>query len=79
VSGRYDDTASTGPNAVLDSIVGTEVAIIYGPEGDSNGDVKVTCQAICTAYNRTSPVGDVVAFSCEFQITGDVTETTYSS
>lgn len=79
ITGRFDSTATSGPDDVLTAALGTSVAIEYGPEGSANGKIKASCNAICTAYNRTSPVGDIVAFSAEFQITGDVTEGTYSS
>lgn len=81
ISGRYDSTASTGPNAVLNGLVAgkTVVAFEYGPEGDTNGDVKYTGNCFLTAYNVSSPVGDVVAFTADFQVTGAITEGTYSA
>jgi hypothetical protein len=78
ISGRWDDTASTGPDAVLKALKGTGAnAFIYGPSGDTGGMVKITGNAILTNYSRSTPVGDVVAFSASFQVTGDVTETTF--
>lgn len=80
ISGRWDDTATTGPDAVLAAAYADEdpVAIEYGPEGNSTGEVKVSASAICTSFNRTSSLGDVVAFTADFQVTGDVTEGTFA-
>lgn len=80
LTGRFDSTASTGPDAVLEPLLGgAAVEIEYGPEGDANGKVKVTADAILTAYNRTSPIGDIVAFTAELQVSGEVTEGTWSA
>lgn len=50
---------------------------IYGPAGDTGGNVKYTGEAIVTSYSISNPVGDVVTFSLDLQVTGDVTRTTY--
>jgi len=78
MSGRYDSTASTGPDAVLSGASG-EVAFEYGPEGTANGKVKYTGNCIVTSYQISSPVGDVVGFTADAQITGAVTKGTYSA
>jgi hypothetical protein len=51
----------------------------YGPEGSASGRIKYTGECICTSYEPGSPVGDVVTYSAEYQITGPVTRGTYSS
>lgn len=74
ISGRWDETATTGPDAVLSGLKGAgESAFVYGPAGDATGAVTYTGNAILTGYSRTSPIGDVVAFTADFQITGAVT------
>jgi hypothetical protein len=78
ISGRWDDTASTGPDAVLSAALGTEVAFEYGPEGDDSGDIKHSGNCIVTAYNVSSSIGDVVAFTAEMQVTGAVTVGTFT-
>ena len=79
ISGRYDSTAASGPDAILNGIVGgaTASAFEYGPEGNGTAKVKYSGSAFLTSYNVSSPVGDVVAFSAEFQCTGDVTKGTF--
>jgi hypothetical protein len=50
---------------------------IYGPAGSTAGNVKYTGEAIMTSYSISNPVGDVVTFSADFQVTGAVTRTTF--
>jgi hypothetical protein len=80
ISGKYDSTATTGPDAVLNGLVGNDTAVTfeYGPEGDTTGDVKYSGSCFLTGYKMTSPVGDVVAFTADFQCTGAITKGTYS-
>lgn len=81
VSGRWDSTTTTGPDENLNTWLGEEAASAFefGPEGSANGKVKYSGNAYCTSYNTSAPVGDVVAFTAEFQITGAVTRGTYSA
>lgn len=78
ISGRYDSTASTGPDAVLNGLTGA-VPFEFGPEGGANGNVKYSGSCIKTGYNVSAPIGDVVAFTAEFQVTGVVTKGTFSA
>ena len=50
---------------------------IYGPAGDTGGNVKYTGEAILTSYSTSNPIGDVVTFSAEFQCSGTITRTTF--
>lgn len=59
---------------------GTEPAsrsFVYGPAGSTVGNVKYTGEAIVTSYSISNPVGDVVTYSLDLQVTGVVTRTTY--
>lgn len=80
IAGKWDSTASTGPDAIMNSIVagGTAVAFEYGPEGSGSANIKYSGSAVCTAYNVSSPIGDVVAFTGEFQVSGAVTKGAFS-
>jgi hypothetical protein len=75
VSGKFDATV----DAHLAGILGHEatVSFEYGPAGTTVGYVKFTGEAIMTKYDLSSPVGDVVSFGCDFQITGPVTRGTF--
>ena len=68
ITGPWDAT----PDAVLAGIVGKEGTFSYVPAGST---VTYAGEAICTAYQVSSPLGGAVTFSASFQITGDVERT----
>jgi hypothetical protein len=73
VSGLWDAT-------VDGYIIGTEPAtrsFIFGPAGTTSSNVKYTGECILTNYAISNPVGDVVTFSLDLQVTGNVTRGTY--
>jgi hypothetical protein len=84
ITGLTDATISV--SGIWDSTVdgyiagGTEPAsrsFVYGPAGSTAGNVKYTGEAIVTSYSISNPVGDVVTFSLDLQVTGPVTRGTY--
>lgn len=79
ISGKYDRTATTGPHAILTGLIGLETtsSFEYGPDGSTNGYVKKTGEVFLTSYVVSSPVGDVVTFTADFQVTGAITETVW--
>jgi len=68
ISGAWDAVV----DAVLAGIVGKEGTFSYVPAG---GTVTYAGEAICTAYQVSSPIGGAATFSASFQITGDVERT----
>jgi hypothetical protein len=52
-------------------------SFVFGPAGSTAGNVKYTGEAIVTSYSISNPVGDVVTYSLDLQVTGVVTRTTY--
>ena len=82
IVGLKDTTISVRNfDATVDGYLsGTEPAsrsFIYGPAGPTGGNVKYTGEAIMTSYSLSNPVGDVVTFTADFQVTGAVTRGTY--
>ena len=79
VSGKWDSTAATGPDVILQGLIGLETTSTYevGPEGSTTGKIKYTGECFMTSYEVSAPVGDVVAFTAEFQFTGTQTRSTY--
>ena len=83
IVGLKDTTISVSGiwDATVDGYLsGTEPAsrsFIFGPAGSTGGNVKYTGEAIMTNYSHSNPVGDVVTFSADFQVTGAVTRGTY--
>ncbi len=49
----------------------------YGPGGSASGDVRYSGSCILTNFGRTSPIGGVVSFSADFQISGSVLRDTF--
>lgn len=78
LQGIYDSAAG-GPQEVLEPLLGTACTIVYAPAGDGSGQVEKTFEAVLTSYEETVPVADMITWSAEFQIDGDVTVGTISS
>jgi hypothetical protein len=72
MSGTYDTTAVTGPRAALKPLLGTTVAVIRQPEGTLSGKPQDSFNAVMTGYVETNPVADMIKWSAEFDIDGDV-------
>lgn len=80
ISGHYDPTTTTGPNAVLAGLALSATATAsfeYGPEGTTSTNIKYSGECWCTEYKITSAVGNKVSFSATFQVDGVVTVGTY--
>ena len=83
IVGLKDTTISVSGlwDATIDGYLsGTEPAsrsFIYGPAGSTVGNLKYTGEAIITNYSVSNPVGDVVTYSVDLQVTGAVTRGTY--
>ena len=75
MSGTYDNTASTGPRGKLEPLLGTICAVVRQPEGAGTGKAQDSFDALLTKYVETSPVADMVKWSAEFEIDGDVDST----
>lgn len=77
IEGSFDATV----DGYLAGVVGTETSLSfeYGPEGSTNGFVKLTGECFLTSYEVSGGVGDIVSFSAEFQVTGAITRGTYSA
>jgi len=74
VSGIFDATVD---GYIMGGSEPTSRSFIYGPAGSTGGNVKYTGEVIVTNYSISNPVGDVVTFSLDLQVTGSVTRTTY--
>jgi hypothetical protein len=76
ISGKWDDTASTGPDAVLAGIIGKETTSTFefGPSGSGAGKVKYSGECFLTGYKRSAPTGGVVTFTADFKVSGAVTK-----
>lgn len=78
LEGIYDNGA-TGPRDVIEPLIGgASVTLIRRPEGTGAGLPQDSVSVIVTSYVESSPVADMVTWSCELQCTGDITSTNQS-
>ncbi|QDP46755.1 MAG: hypothetical protein Tp156SUR915002_45 [Prokaryotic dsDNA virus sp.] len=75
LSGLFDATV----DAILGAVIGQSATLSfeYSPEGTASGKVKYTGECILTSYSLSSPVGDVVGYSADLQVSGAVTRGTH--
>lgn len=78
ISGKWDGAAGA-IDVTLAPDLGNATArtFVYGPAGNTAGNVRYTGSCFLTSYQITGAVGDVVTFSAEFQVTGNVTRDTF--
>jgi hypothetical protein len=80
MGGFYDSTASTGPRAVLQPLIGGEnVTVVRQPEGEGASLPQDSFDAQLTEYKETNPVAEYIAWTANFQISGDVDSTAQSA
>lgn len=77
MGGLYDTTAS-GPKAIIEPLIEAKanVTVIRRPEGTGSGLPQESFSVLITSYVETSPVADMVTWSCDMQKSGAVTRTT---
>ena len=79
LSGIFDDTATSGPDAVLGPLRTHTSAVDfeYGPEGSGTGDVKYSGTCWMLYYELRSRVGNKVEWTAALQVEGVVSRGTY--
>lgn len=79
ISGKWDDTTSTGPDAIISGLVGLETTSTFefGPAGSAAGKVKYTGEVFLTGYKRSTPVGGVITFTADFKLTAALSRTVW--
>ena len=75
----WDDTATTGPDAVLGPLRTHTAAVTfkYGPKGSTGGFPRYTGSVLVTDYTITSRIGSLVLARAEFVVSGAVTRDTF--
>lgn len=91
ISGMFDSAAS-GADETLNAIYGQDYpssgadaagangpgfAFNYGPYGNASGAIKYSGRVHLVSYQVQGSVGDMVAASCDFQVTSAVTRGTF--
>lgn len=72
ISGVYDNTAMTGPRAVIEPLIGTVAELIWRPEGTGTGRPEDTVDVLVTGYTESSAVADMITFSVSLELSDDV-------
>lgn len=77
VGGFYDTTAVSGPRALFKPLkaAGNAVPFVYRPEGTGSGKAQSSVSVIISSFEESSPVGDMVTWTAELQMTGVLDET----
>lgn len=80
IKGVYDASSADTPDPILSGIHGQEDTVSFEYQAKSGSvsstNPKYTGECLCTTYDITSSVGDKVAYTAEFQISGDVERVT---
>lgn len=80
VSGKVDPAGDLLFSALVDALTtgaSASASWEFGPAGSAAAAIRYTGECIVTGYDISSPVGDVVSFSLDLQVTGDVTRGTF--
>jgi len=80
IKGLFDQTTANTIEGAIDALISgslTSLKFVFGPQGSTAGNKKITGTAIVTAYDIGASVGDVVSLSVELQRTGATTITTF--
>ncbi len=77
VGGFYDTTAVSGPRALFKPLkaAGNAVPFVYRPEGTGSGKAQSSVSVLISSFEESSPVGDMVTWTAELQMTGVLDET----
>lgn len=80
MSGIYDNTLVSGPRAKIGALIAADVnvTLVRQPEGTGSGKPQDSVEVMVKNYVETSPVDDMVAWSCECTLSGDVDSTPQS-
>lgn len=74
LAGIYDN-GETGPRPTVAPLLGTVTALVYRPEGTGAAKPEDTVNVLVMSYEESAPVADMISWTCELQLSGDVTTT----
>jgi hypothetical protein len=72
VGGIYDSSTSSGPRAIIEPLVGSNVTYVDRPEGTGTGRPQRTADCLVLKYTETRPVADMITWSADLQFSGTV-------
>lgn len=82
IGGKWDSTLDTQLGVIYANGGGLtttnlSISFQFGPAGSTSGNVKYTGECFLTNYQVSDPVGDLVTWSAELQVSGAITRGTY--
>lgn len=73
IGGFYESISVTGgPRPIIEPLIGTVVELTRQPEGAGSGLPQDVVDVLVTSYNETAPVADMITWTAELQLSGDV-------
>lgn len=73
LEGWYQGTS--GARTVVKPLVGTNVTWVFRPEGTGSGKPQDTADVVVSSYNESSPVDNVIQWTCELQLSDTIAVT----
>lgn len=81
IAGMWDKSADVGVYTVFKGLRGQFAPkdFEYGPEGNASGAVKQSGKYVMESYEESVPVADLISFTATLQVSGAVTDGTFSA
>jgi len=82
LSGKWDPTLDAHLGTIYNNGGGLttgngSLSFVFGPAGSTSGNIKYSGECFLTSFSVSDPVGDLVTWSADLQVTGAVTRGTY--
>lgn len=77
--GKWDDTATTGPDDVLAGLLNAKITggFIYGPGGNIAARTKYSGLVFVEKYRVSTPLEGVIKFNATLRVSGGVTRAVF--
>ena len=75
IEGPFDDTATTGPDAVFSTLVGTINTIRFAPAGTVAGRRQITGEFLFTSYRPNAAVKERLSYTLTAKLDGTLNAT----
>jgi len=72
IGGIYDSSTTSGPRAIIEPLVGSNVTYVDRPEGTGTGRPQRTADCLVLKYTETRPVADMITWAADLQFSGTV-------
>jgi hypothetical protein len=76
IGGIYDSSTTSGPRAIIEPLVGSNVGWVERPEGTGTGKPARTGEVLVLKYTETRPVADMITWSTDLQVSGSIVNST---